>query len=144
METRAEHAHAVVPTLPGDCRRATLLVLQLGPWDFEDGCIDLHSLHDSLCNNTRPLILQDFTKRWSLIASALNAAYARPEQKARSMVVLRAETPRDFDGGQWKQGGYCRRKEPYERLTGLTPHSVDGFDESTGLDPASMRFVVTT
>ena len=83
----------------------TVLVLQLGPWEFEDGCIDTHSTHDTLCNNTRPWLLVEYTKRWNLIASAIEASYARTEGPLeRSLVMLRSETPRDFDHGTWKQG----------------------------------------
>ena len=35
----------------------TVLIINLGAWEFEDGCKDMHSLHDSYCNGTRPNIL---------------------------------------------------------------------------------------
>ncbi|KAL1520840.1 hypothetical protein AB1Y20_022402 [Prymnesium parvum] len=139
----SQHTPSLSPMLAAAIARApTLLLVQLGPWDFEDGCADLHSLHDSLCNNSRPWLLDEFAKRWSLIAAAIDETYSRADRRARSLVVLRAETPRDFDGGTWREGGTCSREAPYERLTGLTAASRGGLDEWTGLDPSSMRFVV--
>lgn len=136
------HLVSVIASAP------TLLMVQLGPWEYEDGCHDLHSFHDSLCNNTRPWLLSSFVKRCSLIFSAIDRAYSREvgrggvRARERSMVVVRTETPRDFDGGTWKQGGKCRRTQPYERLTGLSRRSLSGFDEWRGLEPSSMRFAV--
>ena len=52
------------------------------------------------------------------------------------MVVWRAATPRDFEGGVAKQGGRCRRREPLRR--------ADLAAKERHLDPASMRFAVLT
>ena len=35
-------------------RTPTLLIVNLGAWEYEDGCQDMHSLHDGICNATRP------------------------------------------------------------------------------------------
>ena len=51
VRTRASSAIAHKPTL---------LILNLGAWEFEDGCNDMHSLHDALCNATRPWILREY------------------------------------------------------------------------------------
>ena len=113
-------------------RAPTVLVLNLGAWEFEDGCNDMHSLHDGLCNGTRPWVLHSYAHKWMLIAAALEAAYGRSAARHKSLVVWRAATPRDFEGGVAKAGGRCRRRVP------LREADVDEWRA----EPSSMRFAV--
>ena len=136
-----ERTPRLSPVLASAIARApTMLIINLGAWEYEDGCTDMHSTHDALCNNTRPWILKEYASKWMLIAAALRATYHREKsgapQAARSMVVWRAATPRDFEGGVAKQGGRCRRRQPLGRaeLAAAERH----------LNPASMRFAVLT
>lgn len=64
-----------VPFLP-PCRQ----VVGPGGWEFEEGCDDRHTMHDSLCNDPngtarRPWVLQDFATRWALVLEAINARF---------------------------------------------------------------------
>jgi hypothetical protein len=98
-----ELAHAIAQT-------PDVLILNLGAWTFEDGCRDMHSLHDELCNGTRPWVLHEYAQLWTLLAGALNGAYT-PQKRRHSLVLLRTASPRDFEGG--KAGvGTCRRTAP--------------------------------
>jgi len=87
-----------------------VLIINLGAWNFEDGCRDMHSLHDGLCNGTRPWILHEYAQQWTLLAGALNEAYS-PSKRPRSLVLLRTASPRDFEGGKHPVGR-CRRTSP--------------------------------
>lgn len=111
----------------------TMLVVNLGAWEFEDGCYDIHSLHDAYCNGTRPNILYQYALKWSLVAGALNHAYR--DLKNASLVLLRTASPRDFEGGSFRAGGYCRRTAPLSRAELVA-------SEKGRVDPTSMRFVV--
>ena len=121
--------------------RPTVLVLNLGAWEYEDGCNDMHSLHDALCNATRPWILSEYTAKWMLIAAALKSSYGRGAAGTKAarggLVVWRSATPRDFEGGVAKQGGRCRRRAPFR------PAELASL-EGNSLDPTSMRFAVLT
>mmetsp|Transcript_5313 Transcript_5313/g.17711 ORF Transcript_5313/g.17711 Transcript_5313/m.17711 type:complete len:295 (+) Transcript_5313:228-1112(+) len=70
----------------------------------------MHSLHDGLCNGTRPWILHEYAQQWTLLAGALNEAYS-PSKRPRSLVLLRTASPRDFEGGKHPVGR-CRRTSP--------------------------------
>jgi hypothetical protein len=125
------------PVLAAAINRApTLLIINLGAWEFEDGCQDMHSLHDGLCNVTRPWILREYAAKWMLVAAAVRTAYFErtPARADNALVVWRAATPRDFEGGVAKSGGRCRRREP------LRPNYVANLERE--LDPMSMRFAV--
>jgi hypothetical protein len=98
-----ELAHAIAKT-------PDVLILNLGAWTFEDGCEDKHSLHDALCNGTRPWVLHEYATLWTLLAGALNAAY-NPQKRRRSVVMLRTASPRDYEGGKHPVGT-CRRTAP--------------------------------
>ena len=117
-------------------RTPTLLVINLGAWEFEDGCQDMHSLHDGVCNATRPWILREYASKWMLVAAAVRAAYVErtPSRLDSSLVVWRAATPRDFEGGVAKSGGRCRRREP------LRQGALSALEKR--LDPSTMRFAV--
>ena len=118
-------------------KRPAVLILNLGAWEYEDGCNDMHSLHDALCNATRPWIMREYASKWMLLASALRASYFSRGRAAKGAVVVwRAATPRDFEGGVAKQGGRCRRHAP------IKPPELGRLE--THLDPASMRFAVLT
>jgi hypothetical protein len=117
-------------------RAPTVLIINLGAWEFEDCCQDMHSLHDGLCNATRPWILKEYASKWMLVAAAVRAAYVHqiPARVDHSLVVWRAATPRDFEGGVAKRGGRCRRREPLlERELATLEHAPD---------PSTMRFAV--
>ena len=120
--------------------KPTVLVLNLGAWEYEDGCNDMHSLHDALCNATRPWILSGYASKWMVIAAALKAAYQQQGHNGRrgsgGLVVWRAATPRDFEGGVAKQGGRCRRRAP------IKGSDLNGLERD--LNPSSMRFAVLT
>ena len=78
--------------------RPAVLILNLGAWEFEDGCDGMHSLHDNLCNMTRPWILREYAAKWMLVASALRASYFSSnggKMAKGSVVVWRAATPRE-------------------------------------------------
>ena len=113
--------------------RPAVLVVNLGAWEFEDGCNDMHSLHDALCNVTRPWILREYASKWLLVAAALRASHRRAPGRG-GVVVWRGATPRDFEGGVAKQGGRCRRRQP---MRGAELASAE-----RELNPASMRFAV--
>ena len=103
-----------------------VLVINLGAWEYQEGCGSRHSLHDMLCNVSRPWVLVDYAKKWSLISSALETAYpAGTPLRKGATVVLRTATPRDFD-----REGRCRDRAPL----------TSDLAESTMLDPNSMRF----
>ena len=137
----AERTPRLSPVLASAIARApALLSVNLGAWEYEDGCIDMHSLHDGICNGTRPWILREYAAKWMLLAAATRASYlgrggATP-RAARSLVVWRAATPRDFEGGVAKHGGRCRRRAPI--------HAAELAGLERTLDPASMRFAVLT
>ena len=164
----------LAPTLAAAIARApTLLIINLGAWEFEDGCHDMHSLHDGACNATRPWILREcdagfqpqppdddlrclhasgpshlqaqlpsrpssrrYGAKWMLVAAAVRAVYLErsPSREDDSLVVWRAATPRDFEGGVAKSGGRCRRREP------LRPSYLGSLERD--LDPSTMRFAV--
>ena len=91
--------------LPAIMARPTVLVFNLGAWEFEDGCpAGLHSLHDSLCDapgvGWRHRILSGYAKKLGLVAAAIESAYPPGEARARALVVLRTASPRDFEGGR--------------------------------------------
>ena len=68
-------------------------------------------------------------------AEASAAAAGRRHQGAAPLVVWRAASPRDFEGGVAKHGGRCRRTSPLRpELSEIEQH----------LDPATMRFAVLT
>lgn len=119
-------------------RAPTVLIINLGAWEFEDGCQDMHSLHDGICNATRPWILREYAAKWMQVAAAVRSAYVErtPSRLDNSLVVWRAATPRDFEGGVAKSGGRCRRREP------LRANHVAALEKV--LDPNSMRFAVLT
>ena len=82
-------------------------------------------------------ILKEYASKWLLVAAAVRAAYRRnPLANAGKLVVWRAATPRDFEGGVAKAGGRCRRREP------LRHTHVSHLERE--LDPSSMRFAVLT
>ena len=158
-----ERTPRLSPVLAAAINRApTLLIINLGAWEYEDGCTDMHSTHDGLCNNTRPWILKEYASKWMLIAASLRSTYLHRGagrtagiagsaaggtgggtvggtvggKAARSLVVWRAASPRDFEGGVAKQGGRCRRRQPYGRS--------DLSAVERQLNPSSMRFAVLT
>jgi hypothetical protein len=122
-----ELAHAIAST-------PDVLILNLGAWNFEDGCRDMHSLHDGLCNGSRPWVLHEYARQWTLLAGALNEAYS-PSQRRRSLVLLRTASPRDFEGGKARVGR-CRRTSP------MGEAELAAQEESVDLD--GMRVSVLT
>ena len=116
-----------------------VLVVGPGGWEFEEGCIDRHTLHDGLCNerrgNTllqrRPWILSDFVKRWALVLEAINTRFGDPSKRASTVVVVRTPTPRDFEPVDVMQGGRCERLEPIRESEMF---------EGKAADSTSMRF----
>ena len=116
-----------------------VLVVGPGGWEFEEGCIDRHTLHDGLCNeqrgNTllqrRPWVLSDFVKRWALVVEAINTRFNHPSKRASTVVVIRTPTPRDFEYVDVMQGGRCERLEPIRESEML---------EGRAADSTSMRF----
>ena len=123
----------------GIASQPTLLVLNLGAWEYEDGCEpQLHSLHDKLCEAPgvmwRHWILSGYARKLGMIATALEAGYpSGSEKRNHSLVVLRTATPRDFEGGRLFVG-QCNRTEP------LRPAEL-ARDEAEP-DRGSMRFAV--
>lgn len=109
-----------------------VLVLNLGAWNFEDGCRDMHSLHDGLCNGTRPWVLHAYARQWTLLAGALNEAYS-PTKRRRSLVLLRTASPRDFEGGK-APVGRCRRTSPMSE--------AELAEQEERVDPGGMRVSV--
>lgn len=95
-------------------RRPSVLMINLGPWEYEDGCDDMHSIHDSLCNVTRPWILTEYANKWHLLLAAIEEAHQGTpgSEQDHSLVVLRTSPPRDFEGGTARQGGSCKRVDP--------------------------------
>lgn len=87
-----------------------VLLVHLGAFTFQDGCGNRQSLHDSLCNGTRPWLLHEYAMQWTLIAGALNEAYP-PRQRRRSLVMLRTASPRDFEAGK-PRFSMCARMSP--------------------------------
>ena len=61
-----------------------VLVVGPGGWEFEEGCLDRHTLADGLCNEQqgnavlqrRPWVLADYARRWALVITAINAHFA--------------------------------------------------------------------
>ena len=125
--------------LPAIMARPTVLVFNLGAWEFEDGCHQpgLHSLHDSLCDAQgvawRHHILSGYARKLGLVAAALESSYAPGEARDRSLVVLRTASPRDFEGGRVFIGR-CDRREPI---------SADELQRAEAAPPrGQMRFAV--
>ena len=130
----------------------TVLVLNMGAWEFEDGCDDMHSLHDSICNGTRPWLLGGYALKWKLLLAAVESAYGARGRERGSLVALRMTPPRDFEGATALRGGKCVRSAPLdetelaaqERTTApLHPpwrRRADG--ARPGVDVGSMRFAV--
>ena len=136
------------PTLHPTLARVILqapevLVVNLGEWEFEDGCEDMHSLHDTLaplrCGRRRVAwrhwILSSYARKLGLLSEALETAYpAGSAKRANSLVVLRTGTPRDYVNGTMRQGGTCVRRVP------LTAAEL-ARDEAAP-EPGGMRFAV--
>ena len=121
-----------------------LLVLNFGAWEYENGCVDMHSLHDALCHEQLPSgvlgqapwrhwVLSQYAKKLGLVAAALETAYP-PEVRSRKLVVLRLAAPRDFENGTLRTGGKCMRREPI-------PEAELRAEEDTP-DRGSRRFAV--
>jgi len=137
------------PRLNGILLRAIMsapevLVLNFGAWEYENGCVDMHSLHDALCHEQLPSgslggspwrhwVLSQYAKKLGLVTAALETAYP-PEVRSSKLVVLRLSAPRDFENGTLRTGGRCLRREPI-------PEAELSAEEATP-DRGSRRFAV--
>ena len=53
-------------------RAPPVLVVNLGAWEYEDGCADSHSRHDGLCRGERPWVYSDYLARWRMVLSLIH------------------------------------------------------------------------
>lgn len=154
---RPPEPHPAVPRHVLDLirRTPTVLVLNMGAWEYEDGCDDMHSTHDSLCNGTRPWILGGYALKWQLLLAAVERVYAplaRDERgRTGALVVLRTSPPRDFQGSTALRGGRCDNTTPLAEAAlaaeesagiGLRSSASSGGTASTGMQLSSMRYAV--
>lgn len=124
-------------------RAPPVLVVNLGAWEYEDGCADSHSRHDGLCRGERPWVYSDYLARWRMVGAAIEAAYP-PPLRAASLVVARTSTPRDFAPGPWYEGGTCAATAPADAATLATEEQTAeasrGGVAAAAARPISMRF----